>query len=61
MVIVYCETCYRYQALNKKIQDLNSLNDNLHSKVGELSQKCEHAETEYAILKSVDLESRKEL
>jgi len=52
---------YRCQALNKKIQDLNSLNDKLHNKVGELSQKCEQAETEYAILKSVDLESRNEL
>lgn len=47
--------------MSKQIQELNKRNDNLHNKVGELSKKCEDAETEYAILKSVDLESRKEL
>ncbi|XP_065918259.1 putative leucine-rich repeat-containing protein DDB_G0290503 isoform X2 [Dysidea avara] len=57
----HSENSPQYQALNKKVQDLNSLNDKLHNKVGELSQKCEYAETEYAILKSVDLESRNKL
>ena len=37
------------------------MNEKLRNKIGELSQKCEHAETEYAILKSVDLNSREEL
>ena len=49
---------YRNQ---QKINELEQLNQKLNDKVGELSQKCEHAETEYAILKSVDLQSREEL
>ena len=45
----------------QKIHELSEINKKLHDKAGELSEKVEHAETEYAILKSIDLNSREEL
>ena len=37
------------------------MNEKLRNKVNELKQKCEKAELDYTILKSLDLHSREEL
>ena len=37
------------------------MNEKMNKKIEELNQKCEKAEMDYAILKSVDLNAREEL
>ena len=50
----------QYQS-QQKIHELSKRNKILCDKVGKLTEKCENAETEYAILKSLDLNSHEEL
>ena len=45
----------------QKIHELTRINEKMHKKIEELNQKCEKAEMDYAILKSVDLNAREEL
>ena len=45
----------------QKIHELTQMNEKMLKKIEELNQKCEKAETDCAILKSVDLNTREEL
>ena len=49
---------YRNQ---RKVHELTQVNEKMRIKIEELNQKCEKAEIDYAILKSVDLNAREEL
>ena len=37
------------------------MNEKMRTKIEELNQKCEKAQVDYVILKSVDLDSREQL
>ena len=45
----------------QKVHDLTQMNEGMNKKLEELNQKCEKAEMDYAILKSVDLNAHEEL
>ena len=55
--LVICNL-YRNQL---KVHELTQMNEKMRTKIEELHQKCEKAEMDYAILKSVDLNAREEL
>ena len=55
--LVICNL-YRNQ---RKVHELTQMNEKMRTKIEELNQKCEKAEMDYAILKSVDLNAREEL
>ena len=55
---------YISQLFNKsqqEIHDLTQMNEKMRKKIEELNQKCEQAQVDYIILKSVDLSTREEL
>ena len=50
--------------MNRSQQEIHQLtqeNEKMRTKIEELTQKCEKAEMDYAILKSVNLNAREEL